>query len=62
MLQTALAVIAEDSGSKFEDRVEAYQWLSDNWELERLNLQQQMEFNDLVERGVVQTAPWRAQI
>jgi len=61
LLDTALRIVESNSGAKFEDKIEAYQFLSDNWYLDRLSPQQHQEFGWFVESGLIQTAPWRSK-
>ena len=61
LLDVAIQIVDLNSGSKFEDKIEAYQFLCDNWELDRLSPAQMAEFNNLVEGGLIQTAPWRKE-
>ncbi len=60
LLEQALRVV-NDVSFKYEDRIEAFQFLSDNWELDKLTQSQQWELNNLVEKGLVITAPWRKE-
>jgi hypothetical protein len=59
LLETALRVVEINSGAKVEDKVEAYQFLCDNWYLDRLNPQQQAEYNQFFQIGLIKTAIWR---
>ncbi len=61
LLDTAIRIVDLNSGAKIEDKIEAYQFLCDNWELDRLNPVQIAEFNNMVEGGLIQTAPWRSK-
>ncbi len=55
---TAICII-HDTGAVFEDKIEAYQFMNDNFLLDSLTERQKAEFNILVEGGEIQTAPWR---
>lgn len=55
----AFKILNGDLGGTFEDKIEAYQFVNDNFLLDSLNGQQRAEFNMLVEGGQVETAPWR---
>jgi hypothetical protein len=59
MTRVALSVIDEKVGYALEDKIEAYQFLCDTWQLDRLTPYQQAEYNMLVEGGIIQTAVWR---
>ena len=60
LLEQAMNVV-NDISFRLEDRIEAYQFLTDNWELDRLTQGQKWELNNLVEKGLVVTAPWRSE-
>jgi len=55
----ALKIIRDEIGATFEDKIEAYQFISDNFYLEELNSAQHAEFNFLVEGDQIDTPPWR---
>lgn len=57
--QLAHKILSGELGGTFEDKIEVYQFLNDNFYLDELNDQQRAEFNMLCEGGQVETAPWR---
>jgi hypothetical protein len=62
LLETLAAqIINQRIEAKLEDRIQAYQFLSDNWMLGELTGHQQAEFQHYVESGLIATAPWRGR-
>lgn len=57
--ELALKIVNGELGSTFEDRIEAFQFMNDNFLLDQLSEKHVTEFNILVEGGQVETAPWR---
>jgi hypothetical protein len=57
--QLAIKIVNDELGGTFEDKVEVYQFLNDNFLLDHLTDKQRAEFNMLVEGGQIETAPWR---
>lgn len=57
--ELALKIINGELGGTFEDKVEVYQFMNDNFLLDVLTEKQRAEFNMLVEGGQIDTAPWR---
>jgi hypothetical protein len=55
----AQQIINNELGGTFEDKIEAYQFMNDNFFLDLLTEKQRSEFNMLVEGGQIETAPWR---
>jgi len=55
----AFKIINHELGATYEDRIEAFQFVNDNFLLERLMPHHLEEFNFLVESGQIETAPWR---
>lgn len=55
LFQTAMMVINDQVGATYEDKIEAYQFLNDNFYLDKLTPSQAQEFHNLVESGIVET-------
>jgi hypothetical protein len=55
---TALAILRGDVGATYNDRIEAYQFMNDNFLLDQLTPVQAAEYNTLVEGGVINTVPF----
>lgn len=60
LLQAALGVLNGTIGATYADRIEAFQFLCDNYQLDRLTPLQESEYNMLVESGTIKTAPFRS--
>jgi hypothetical protein len=52
-------ILRGELGGTFEDKIEVYQFMNDNFLLDKLTPSQIAEFNLLVEGGQIETAPWR---
>lgn len=57
--ELALKIINGELGGTFEDKIEALQFMNDNFLLDGLTDKQRAEFNMLCEGGQIETAPWR---
>jgi len=57
--ETALRVINSPEEFLYEDTVEAYQFINDNGLVDQLNDDQTMILMDMVESGMVLSAPWK---
>lgn len=55
----AFQIVKDQIGATFEDKIEAYQFINDNWLVDRLPGVLQEEYNMLIETGIIDTAPWR---
>jgi hypothetical protein len=59
LADVARGILRGDIGATFQDKIEAYQFMNDNYLLEELTPSQQEEFRVLVEGGVIATPPFK---
>jgi hypothetical protein len=59
LTQLAQGILSGEVGSTYQDKIEAYKFMSDNWLLDQLSPYQLEEFRVLVEGGVIPTEPFR---
>lgn len=57
--ELAHKILSGELGGSFEDKIEAYQFMNDNFYLNELSDRERAEFNMLAEGGQIETAPWR---
>jgi hypothetical protein len=57
--EIAFKILNGEVGGTFEDKIEAFQFVNDNFLIDKLSPAQQQDYNSLVEMGVIETAPWR---
>jgi hypothetical protein len=55
----AKAILNDDIGATYQDKIEAYQFMNDNFLLDELSPYQQEEFRNMVELGIIATPPFR---
>ena len=58
LFDTAMMILNDQVGASLEDKIEAYQFMNDNFYLDKLTPKQKMEFSNLVEGGIVYTIPF----
>ncbi len=59
LTQLAIKIIGNELGATFEDKIEAYQFMVDNFLMDLLSERQKSELNMLIEGGQIETPPWR---